>query len=616
MPYQEWKEINPALKGIRPKVSLEQANLIAKWADAMEKVEDGPKNPWAVAILQFKKSYTVRSGKWIERKQTKKVQEVNVEGADVMTIEIDGEQVTISELTEAWRFVNDLPDSSFAVIMPGGEKDDEGKTTPRSLRKPPYKDSSGKVDLPHLRNALARLPQMKGVSAELKTKALKKLQAEAKKNLETYQEETAVIENGDMEIYPPQPLAGATTFADLKAQEQAQSAAEEIHKLTWQFQMLINNVMSDETVEDKAGGIKAVADEFIALVSETLGAEMTGEEVQTENASETAIVESEATFSESEAGEAIQIVEDATPPQSDKRASLKLDVRLIKPGWGNKRDMHYYPTDVLRRDAKVFEGAKMYTSDHRAGEKSERTEVSVIEQIVGFADDGAPIARVAVFDPEFAEKTRNRAELGQLNTLECSILANGKARKGKIDGVEGNIIEAITSANSVDWVTKAGAGGQAISLAESEGGNPSPQPEGKNEVSAEQPHLTEETTAEPQTQSPPLQEQQPSELPDEPLVAQESLITLLSETEIDLILKTSRLPQLARDRLAGEQYHTVDELHKVVAAEIDYIKALTGSGKPFAQGGSSALRNEQISESDYQAQLDAIDQKYGLRKGG
>ena len=55
--------------------------------------------------------------------------------------------------------INDLPDSAFLYIEPGGEKDDDGKTVPRSLRHFPYKDADGKVDLPHLRNALARIPQ-------------------------------------------------------------------------------------------------------------------------------------------------------------------------------------------------------------------------------------------------------------------------------------------------------------------------------------------------------------------------------------------------------------------------------------------------------------------------
>lgn len=56
-------------------------------------------------------------------------------------------------------FINNLPDSAFLYVQPGGKKDGEGKTTPRSLRHFPYKGTGGKVDLPHLRNAIARIPQ-------------------------------------------------------------------------------------------------------------------------------------------------------------------------------------------------------------------------------------------------------------------------------------------------------------------------------------------------------------------------------------------------------------------------------------------------------------------------
>src|SRR5215831_7370826 len=54
--------------------------------------------------------------------------------------------------------VNDLPDSCFLYIESGGKKDSDGKTTPRSLRHLPYKNASGSIDLPHLRNAIARIP--------------------------------------------------------------------------------------------------------------------------------------------------------------------------------------------------------------------------------------------------------------------------------------------------------------------------------------------------------------------------------------------------------------------------------------------------------------------------
>lgn len=56
-------------------------------------------------------------------------------------------------------FVNDLPDSSFLFIQAGGKKDGSGKTVPRNYRHFPYKDAQGNVDLPHIRNAIARIPQ-------------------------------------------------------------------------------------------------------------------------------------------------------------------------------------------------------------------------------------------------------------------------------------------------------------------------------------------------------------------------------------------------------------------------------------------------------------------------
>jgi hypothetical protein len=52
-----------------------------------------------------------------------------------------------------------LPDSAFAVISKGGTKDDQNKTVPRALRHLPHHKADGSLDVPHLRNALARLPQ-------------------------------------------------------------------------------------------------------------------------------------------------------------------------------------------------------------------------------------------------------------------------------------------------------------------------------------------------------------------------------------------------------------------------------------------------------------------------
>jgi HK97 family phage prohead protease len=71
------------------------------------------------------------------------------------------EDLEYDETRAVWStaFVNNLPDSSFAYIEGGGSKDSDGKTTPRSLRHFPIKDSAGNCDAAHVRNALSRAPQ-------------------------------------------------------------------------------------------------------------------------------------------------------------------------------------------------------------------------------------------------------------------------------------------------------------------------------------------------------------------------------------------------------------------------------------------------------------------------
>lgn len=67
MPYKSIKDANPAIRGIKPKVTLAQANLIAKWADAIPEDDDGAKSPWAVAIAQFYKLYKKEGGGWVKK---------------------------------------------------------------------------------------------------------------------------------------------------------------------------------------------------------------------------------------------------------------------------------------------------------------------------------------------------------------------------------------------------------------------------------------------------------------------------------------------------------------------------------------------------------------------
>jgi len=76
----------------------------------------------------------------------------------------------VTKAEKSTKSINDLPDSDFAYIEPGGKKDDEGKTVPRSLRHFPIMDAA------HVRNALSRAPQ-----SPFGDKAMPKIRAAAKK---------------------------------------------------------------------------------------------------------------------------------------------------------------------------------------------------------------------------------------------------------------------------------------------------------------------------------------------------------------------------------------------------------------------------------------------------
>lgn len=86
---------------------------------------------------------------------------------------------SLTERVWSRKYINSLPDSCFAYVEPG-EKDDAGRTVPRSKRHLPFKDAEGRIDLPHLRNALARLNQTK-LPEEAKEKARKVLCVAARK---------------------------------------------------------------------------------------------------------------------------------------------------------------------------------------------------------------------------------------------------------------------------------------------------------------------------------------------------------------------------------------------------------------------------------------------------
>ena len=91
-----------------------------------------------------------------------------LDGATDVEVKSTEGEVVKADMTS--KEINDLPDSDFAYIEPGGTKDKDGNTIPRSNRHFPIQDAA------HVRNALARAPQ-----SPFGKQAMPKILAAAKK---------------------------------------------------------------------------------------------------------------------------------------------------------------------------------------------------------------------------------------------------------------------------------------------------------------------------------------------------------------------------------------------------------------------------------------------------
>lgn len=150
--------------------------------------------------------------------------------------------------SEKWtrEYINNLPDSAFLYIEPGGEKDEEGKTKPRSLRHLPYKDMDGNIDVEHLRNAIVRLSQENTGKEWLSENLRQQLLDKARKLLENYnKEENSDMENQELE---EKILAYEKEISTLKAEleelraykeaiEQEKAAVQRLNQIKSLFEM-------------------------------------------------------------------------------------------------------------------------------------------------------------------------------------------------------------------------------------------------------------------------------------------------------------------------------------------------------------------------------------------
>lgn len=154
----------------------------------------------------------------------------------------------------------------------------------------------------------------------------------------------------------------------------------------------------------------------------------------------------------------------------------ELTMTVMKPGFSkNKTEgrQRYYPAATLKRDFKIFEGAKQFANHQTEKELRERPEGSVdnwVAQItkVWAESDGTVKATSQVIDPPFKAKLDALNSKGLLKEMGVSVRIGAEVSPQKIEGQEAMSIDAMLSNRSVDFVTYAGLGGQ-VEVMESAG---------------------------------------------------------------------------------------------------------------------------------------------------
>lgn len=267
--------------------------------------------------------------------------------------------------------------------------------------------------------------------------------------------------------------------------------------------------------------------------------------------------------------EALSLIESSSDP-------VRMKLKLIAPGKGSSA---FYPSEVLKRDGpNVFtKGTHIYINHATTAEEAARPEGDW-HKLAGALDgnaywdesakQGAGLYADGLFTSDYAPLIKEKAAFTGM-----SIRASGVAESGKTkDGVP--VLKELTSAESVDVVTRAGAGGMILS----ESANPADKKEPEMDLKEAQKLVQEAVAA---ATAPLLERNMRADAKDEAEAILEGvdLTPTAKRRVIEASLKAMPLKEGKLD---------LDEFRKVVVAEAkDMAKILseaTGGGRVFGMG--------------------------------
>ena len=292
--------------------------------------------------------------------------------------------------------------------------------------------------------------------------------------------------------------------------------------------------------------------------------------------------------------EEVEIAESASEHQMSEAKGDRRRVRLISPGWGSSG---YYSADLLKKavESRQFDGKHNFW-DHRATlERSERS----LRNLAGFIEPGSVqflesgkegpgvYANATVFPPY-----RDAVEAMQEH-IGMSIVGNGKARQGAVEGRKGSIFETI-AIESVDYVTRPGRGGAVLEAFESKKGLMESKPE-KPQEESEMPTETEEKEVNVTLDTSELTEEikgflseSMSGMQKEMQELKETQRKLIAESEVSAVIRdiafersipepvVERVTGLVRadKRLAEENFDAKSVVAEVMEAEMRYVRSI------------------------------------------
>ena len=161
-------------------------------------------------------------------------------------------------------------------------------------------------------------------------------------------------------------------------------------------------------------------------------------------------------------GEYIPLLEKAV------RRDGTIPMKIIEPGWGSSG---YYPKEVLERDGpSVFtKGLKMFWNHATPTEEAMRPEGDLNALAAELISD-ARYSDGPAGPGLYADAKVFEGYQGPINDMAkhigVSIRAQGRAVQGEAEGRKGPIVQQLTAAKSVDFVTEPGAGGKILDMFE------------------------------------------------------------------------------------------------------------------------------------------------------